>query len=413
MQVNVKTQAWLVLVALVLTVHLPFNLIQAQQSNEINGETENITVSPIACWWRASASAVSVGEEFTLVLTCSMLETETTTVIADRSRLDPQVIQLQPFEVIDGTQATESQTTSSRFFQYEYTLQYIGEDFDQDLEIPPLEITYHVESRVSANQALEARDQQYILPQQSIRIVSLVPSDAKDIRDYRPETLREIASRRLSANITRIAGLMLFVVSAVLLIWIIRQIAGYRQKTKPSKQSLTDRTILKAALQELETTSRQQAIEGWNTELAGRALAMLRIVAEYELSGSVLQTTIKPGTPNQKGQLQINQRLFGKKPIVVSSPVTAETVAQKRKTLETQGDPRYVRLADLQVVLEQLTLATYGLKESKLNTERLDESLADGIRITVNVIQEYTWFARKLRALKHSVIMLRNQVWRR
>ena len=144
MQVKAKTQAWLVLVALVLTVHLPFNLIQAQQSNETNGETETVTVSPIACWWRASASAVRVGEEFTLVLTCSMLETETTTVVADRSRLDPQVIQLQPFEVIDGPQAAESQTISSRFLQYEYTLQYIGEDFDQDLEIPPLEITYHV-----------------------------------------------------------------------------------------------------------------------------------------------------------------------------------------------------------------------------------------------------------------------------
>ena len=154
-------------------------------------------------------------------------------------------------------------------------------------------------------------------------------------------------------------------------------------------------------------------IEGWTTELTGRALAMLRIVAEYELSGSVLQTTIEPGTPSQKGQLQIHQRLFGKKPIVVSSPVTAETVAQKRETLEAQGDSSYVRLADLQASLEQLTLATYGLEESKLNTERLDESLADGIRITVNVIQEYTWFARKLRALKHSAILLRNQVWLR
>lgn len=399
--------------ALVLAVHFPFNLVQAQQSNGTNGETENIAVSPIACWWRTSTSAVRVGEEFVLVLTCSVLETETTTVVADRSRLDPQAIQLPPFEVIGGTQAAESQTSSSRFFQYEYTLQYIGEDFDQDLEIPPLEITYHVESRVSANQALEARDQQYILPQQSIRIVSLVPNDAKDIRDYRPETLREVATRRLSANITRIAGLMFFVISAVLLIWAIRQIAGYRQKTKPSKQPLTDRTILQAALQELKITSRQQAIEGWNTELTGRALAILRIVAEYELSGSVLQTTIEPGTPSQKGQLWINQRLFGKKPVVVSSPVTAETVAQKRKPLEAQGDPRYVRLADLQAALEQLTLATYGLEESKLNTERLDEALADGIRITVNVIKKYTWFARKFRDLKYSATMLRNQVWLR
>ena len=410
---QVKAQAWLVLVALVLTVYFPFNLVQAQQSNGMNGETETITVSPIACWWRTSASAVHVGEEFVLVLTCSMLETETTTVVADRSRLDPQVMQLAPFEVIGGNQATESQTISSRFFQYEYTLQYIGEDFDQELEIPPLVITYHVESRVNSNQTLEARDQQYILPQQSIRIVSLVPSDAKDIRDYRPETLREIATRRLSANITRIAGLIFFVISAVLLIWVIRQIVGYRHKTKTSKQPLTDRAILKAALLELETTSRQKALEGWNTELTGRALAVLRIVAEYELSGSVLQTTIEPGTPNKKGQLRINQRLFGKKPIAVSSPVTAETVAQKRRTLEAQGDRRYIRLADLQAVLEQLMLATYGLEESKLNTEKLDEALADGIRITVNVIQEYTWFARKFRALKRSVTMLRNQVWRR
>jgi hypothetical protein len=68
---------------------------------------EAVTLEPIECWSRTSTGAVRVGELFTLVLTCAVVETSSTTVVPDQSRLDPGVLQLPPFEVVRGTQATD------------------------------------------------------------------------------------------------------------------------------------------------------------------------------------------------------------------------------------------------------------------------------------------------------------------
>ena len=64
--------------------------------------TDDVEVEPITCWWRSSTSAVRSGEPFGLTLTCQVVETETTKVVPDQSKLDPSVVQLQPFEVMGG-----------------------------------------------------------------------------------------------------------------------------------------------------------------------------------------------------------------------------------------------------------------------------------------------------------------------
>ena len=81
----------------------------------------NVEVEPITCWWRSSTSAVRSGEPFTLTLTCQVVETETTKVVPDQSKLDPSVVQLQPFEVhrrlarrrTCGCRASASSSTST------------------------------------------------------------------------------------------------------------------------------------------------------------------------------------------------------------------------------------------------------------------------------------------------------------
>ena len=47
------------------------------------------------------------GEPFDLMLTCPVVETETTKVVPDLSKLDASVVQLPPFEVIGGTHARD------------------------------------------------------------------------------------------------------------------------------------------------------------------------------------------------------------------------------------------------------------------------------------------------------------------
>ena len=50
-----------------------------------------VEADPIRCWWRTSASSVRIGEPFSLVLTCAVLENDAVQVVPDEARLAPSV----------------------------------------------------------------------------------------------------------------------------------------------------------------------------------------------------------------------------------------------------------------------------------------------------------------------------------
>jgi hypothetical protein len=144
-----------------------------------------VEVEPITCWWRTSVTAVRTAEPFDLRLTCAVVETDATKVVADFSKLDETVVQLPPFEVLGGgTHAADLTVPGKRFFQYDYRLRLLSEDlFGGDVPIPPLEVSYRVESRVSGGETVQGREQTYHLPRTSVRLISIVPDDTSDIRE--------------------------------------------------------------------------------------------------------------------------------------------------------------------------------------------------------------------------------------
>src|SRR5262245_2151455 len=85
-------------------------------------------IDPIKCWWKTDKSAVEVGEQFTLTLTCGVIETRGTTVVPKMDQLDPGALQLDPFEVVGGSRHDDIQAPPWRYFQYEYTVRLIGQD---------------------------------------------------------------------------------------------------------------------------------------------------------------------------------------------------------------------------------------------------------------------------------------------
>src|SRR5215510_2192467 len=91
----------------VLTIGLLAPVVSAQQTTELD---------PLQCWWRTSAAAVRVGEPFSLVLTCSVVETDTIKVVADQAPFDPTVVQMPPFEILGGTHQADLRTADHRFF---------------------------------------------------------------------------------------------------------------------------------------------------------------------------------------------------------------------------------------------------------------------------------------------------------
>ena len=80
---------------------------------------QTVQTDPLQCWWRTSTGAVRIGEPFTVVLTCAVLETDEVTVVPDQTRLEPSVVQFAPFEVLGGSHGADLRSDQRRFFQYD------------------------------------------------------------------------------------------------------------------------------------------------------------------------------------------------------------------------------------------------------------------------------------------------------
>ena len=330
-------------------------------------QSENVEVDPITCWWRTTATAVRVGETFTVVLTCSVLNTEAARVVADESRLEPSVVQLPPFEVVSGTHPQDITTATRRFFQYSYDLRVIAENvFAAAASLPPLEITYKVESRVDLGEAVMGRDQAYALPTLAIRVLSMVPDTAVDIREAPVATFTEVEDTAFRGSAMRVGGWVVVALGGLLLVLAVAGLLRRRRAEAPKKRHLSDAHVLQGVRRQL-IAIREQSRGAWTSDLSGRALAALRVVAAYAAGRPVTQTLRErsASTPARDGQLAIDGR-FGKSAIV-SAAVTP-----------TQVDD------ELRDALARFAAARYG-REANFDA-RLDEALETGIRVADRLI---------------------------
>ena len=368
---------------------------------------EAVTLEPIECGWLTSTGAVRAGELFTLVLTCSVVETVSTTVVPDQSRLDPGVLQFPPFEVVRGTQANDLRTGTRRFFQYEYTLRYVWEEFGKAVSLPPLTISYHVQSRVQQDAALEGRERQYVLPARMIRILSLVPAIAADIRDQPVDTFRQIEARRLRANVLRVIAGSLYVVGAFVVVSWLMRVLRTRQRLTPAATALaSDSAILRRVSEELDEVGRLHASEGWSDALAARALTALRVVATYAVSHPVTQVRGHGGQPAD-GQLVVPGRWPGRNVTLVSASMTSATLAAERRRIEDAGTSGAERLADLDVAMNRFAGKAYGRDAGAIDDAALDAALDVGARALDQLRREHTWLATKRRAMVSSLVRLK------
>src|SRR5262249_19178668 len=157
--------------------------------------------------------------------------------------------------------------------------------FGKDAALPETKISYRVQSKVGKNTAIQGRDQTYMLPPLSIRVLSLVPADAADIRDTPVETFGDIDQRAFRANLFTVVGGTLFVVAALLaLLAAVRLYRRYRTPATAAERPITDGAILRGVGRELAAVRRDRnAGGGWAPEQAARALAALRVAATYAI----------------------------------------------------------------------------------------------------------------------------------
>ncbi|MFA5910070.1 MAG: hypothetical protein WC815_14915 [Vicinamibacterales bacterium] len=354
--------------------------------------TDLVEVEPIKCWWRTSTSAVRTGEPFDLRLTCAVVETEATRVVPDLSKLDHTVVQLPPFEVLGGEHAGDLVTTGRRFFQYDYHMRLIAEDaFGADVAVPPLEVTYRVESKVTGGDSVQGRELSYSLPRASVRLISLVPDDTSDIREAPASAFAAIEARDSRASLFQTVAGVLFALAGVMVVVILISLLRSKAKTSSAAQlHLIPRAILRQVASELDEVQRAGR-GGWTPELAGRALSAARIAGSYASGRSVGQRLVAADDPQVDGQLLVG-RGMGRAKMYVSGSVTAESAT----------DPT---LAD---ALKTLTVARYG-RDGKFTDA--DEAVQTVIRITKQQQSAHSMVSEWSAAVVRSLVDMRKKVW--
>ena len=389
--------------------------------------TETVQTDPIRCWWRTSASAVRVGQPFSVILTCAVVETDAITVVPNQADLDPNAIQLPPFDVIGGSHATDLRTGDHRFFQYEYRVRLVNEDmFGQDVPLPELKISYRVRSRVDAD-AVEGRDQIYMLPETSVRVLSLVPADATDIRDASVDTFDTIGRRLSRANLLRLVGGVLIGFAALAALAAVVRLAGGTRAKKAAPRSLvSDGAILREVGRELAAIQHARRDGGWTPDMVARLLTALRIISGYALG---FPATATAGTPAGNdgavaaGQLSLRGRGLRGGEVTVPGWVTPNIIAQQLGRLPMPSGPRPPKprtsvlkvLESLEAAMVRLTNAHYGRDSAggPVDDAALDETLALASRALRRLKIEQAWPVRKLQALRYPKAGLVRRVWSR
>jgi hypothetical protein len=261
---------------------------------------QNVETDPLQCWWRTSSGAIRVGETFSVVLTCAVIETPDVKVVVDESRLEPSVVQFAPFEVTGGQHAADLRSGDRRFFQYEYRLRLIAENlFGKDVLLPETKLSYRVQSRLAQRQSsgrgrdesIAGRDQTYVLPPVSLKLMSLVPADASDIRDAGTETFGDVDRRGFRASLLTVIGGVLFALAAlVAVLSAVRLIMRTRKPVTAAERLVGDGAILRGVGRELAAVQRQREDGGWTADLAARALSALRIIGTYAMGRHAART---------------------------------------------------------------------------------------------------------------------------
>jgi len=335
-------------------------------------QTQNVEIEPVTCWWRTTATSVRVGEPFTVILTCSLLQTDAARAIADESRLEPSVVQLPPFEVVGGARAKDLTTASRRFVQFEYQLRTIAENvFASEVALPPLELSYRVESRVAGADSLAGRDRTYALPPLTIRVLSLVPDTADDIREAPVATFGEIETSESYATAWRVAGAVLLALGAlVLALALAGAIRRRRASRLPSRRVLSDAAILRGVRRELLAIQNDVRSSGWTSDVAGQALAAIRVVAAYAARRPVAQRFTSVGSAGlSTGEV-----------IVAGRPGASWVVSSA--FAGTDND-------EMGDALAQLSTALYGRQATF--DGRLDEALEVALRRADALMAERPW----------------------
>ncbi|MDO8495849.1 MAG: hypothetical protein Q7S43_00125 [bacterium] len=301
--------------------------LSAQKSSTpILGEQE---IDSIQCWLKSDKSFIRIGETFMLTLTCQVAETEYEKVVPSESMLEPAVVALSPYEVVEGWHHPDIKNGTFRLFQYQYRLRLVGEDFfGKEVPVPSLEIKYQIERKIN-KENFDSREKSYQLPALQIKVASIVPKDAKDIIDVGNESFSDVKTHRNRAYVAFVLAGVLFLVPMIALFMpIIRSIHRVR-KAKSNGTGFSNAALLRRIKRELPNIPST----GWNNEQVGKVLTILRIMGAIALSREINQLSTRFESRGLEGQLKLQKGFFRPEKVLISSSLTPEIFDSQKHLL--------------------------------------------------------------------------------
>ena len=335
-------------------------------------------VEPIRCWRQSSAGAVTIGETITVTLTCAVFETPDTQVVPDESRLNVASIQMAPFEILGGAHPPDVRRGSRRFFQYDYQLRIISRDaIGQDVNVPPLTISYRIHSRVGAAAKLEGRDLQYLLPAMPIRVLSLVPADASDIRDSAEASLATVQSLRTRSGTFRAVAYALGGLAVAMAVIALVPLA--RRARRPGERApavAPGRVVADRAAALLGEVQTEAAREGWSDDTLARALSAARLITATAIGQGISQKALPADGKVPEGRLLVEYGFPRRTRATVSSAATPDDVMRALSNGANQqfSISRAQQLERMRAALATLTAALYQRQPDR-DAAKLDESV--------------------------------------
>ena len=335
-----------------------------------------VAEEPIRCWWKTDRTAISVGERFAVVLTCATLETGPTTVVPNVSQLEGGAVQLTPFEVVTATRRADVVAPPWRYVQFEYVTRLLNDGFfGQDVSIPALTVTYNFTTSDGAN---TGRDQNYILPALPMRVLSLVPRGAADIRDTSAMTFGDIEAARFRATVARVSSWIALAFALVLAALALTR-ASQRFRTRAPNEVKTVGALAQlgacaATLQDV----RQDAASGWSPELVRRALPALRIAGASALGRPVAQARVDRDAEVREGQIVVKDGWLRRGRTMVSASTTPVDIAASAGKKGLGGRTR-TALTSLGQALETFSTAAYARGEAQPDRGDMDSALEQGL----------------------------------
>jgi hypothetical protein len=309
-------------------------------------------------------------------MTCAVLDMERVKVVVDESGLAPSALHLVPFDIVGGERFRDIVNGPRRFFQYQYTMRVLGEEFfGKEITLPRLQISYRVQNSLQGGTALQGREAQYSLVPVPIRVLSLVPAGSADIRDTPVDTFGDVDARLFRSNALLIFAGVAFVLAGLMTVMLLARAAVTRRATVPARhRTVSPGAVLRAASRELGAVQSASQNGGWNGELAGRAAAALRLAGAVALSRPVGHHEIDRDTAPSEGQVLTAPGLAtlrGKR-TVLSASVTPDTVALNGKSASASESWR-----SLSQSLGIFTAARYS-RNGGVDGTALDAALAEG-----------------------------------